>query len=306
MSFASDCKAELMTKKKNVLENKALILGMLLSGAKFTEDEFAFSSTSEAISKYLVFLLNRVYKYKPEIEEVNLQSSAFLHSYEVSGKASMQILEDLEVNSLGEFKKQIKASQNLVAAYICGAFLARGSVNDPQTSKYHFEITLDDPKNALFVQQIMNNFDFNAKIIKRRNRIVVYLKEAEKIVDMIRFMGANTQAFHYEDIRIERDFNNSINRIINCEVANEQKTLSAAKEQIKYIKYLEYNYPLEKIDPKILTVMKVRLDNPEASLVELIDILRDEYGQTISKPGLSHRFAKIKELAVEHNKNRGN
>jgi DNA-binding protein WhiA len=306
MSFASDCKEELMTKKKNVLENKALILGMLLSGSKFSEDGFLFSSTSEAISKYLVFLLKRIYKYSPEIVEENLQSQAFLHSYEVDGKASMHILEDLEVHTNGEFKQQIKGSQNLVSAYISGAFLARGSVNDPQTSKYHFEITLDDPKNALFVQQIMNNFDFNAKIIKRRNRIVVYLKDAEKIVDMIRFMGANNQAFHYEDIRIERDFNNSINRIINCEVANEQKTLSAAKEQIKYIKYLEYNYPLEKIDPKILTVMKVRLDNPEASLVELIEILRDEYGQTISKPGLSHRFAKIKELAVEHNKNRGN
>ena len=78
------------------------------------------------------------------------------------------------------------------------------------------------------------------------------------------------------------------------------------KEQIKYIKYLEFNYPLEKIDPKILTVMKVRQDNPEASLVELIEILDTEYGQKLSKPGLSHRFAKIKELAIEHNKNKGN
>jgi DNA-binding protein WhiA len=185
---------------------------------------------------------------------------------------------------------------------LCGAFLARGSVNDPETSKYHFEITLEDAKNTTFVQHIMNDRDFNAKIIKRRNKLVVYLKEAEKIVDIIRFIGATNQAFAYEDLRIERDFNNSINRIINCEVANEQKTLSAANEQLKYIKYLEYNYPLEKIDPKILTVMKVRQDNPEASLMELLEILETEYGQKLSKPGLSHRFAKIKELAIEHNK----
>ena len=304
MSFASLCKEELMKKKRNMVEKKALILGMVLSGAKISDAEFTFSSVSEDICKYLVFLLKRVYQYNANIEEGKIQSSKFLHTYNVSCTGALNIMEDLEVHKFGEFKEQIASSDNLVASYLCGAFLARGSVNDPETSKYHFEITLDDPKNATFVQHIMNERNFNAKIIKRRNRLVVYLKEAEKIVDIIRFIGATIQAFAYEDLRIERDFNNSINRIINCEVANEQKTISAAREQLKYIKYLEYNYPLEKIDPKILTVMKVRQDNPEASLLELIEILDNEYGQKISKPGLSHRFAKIKELAIEHNKSK--
>ena len=306
MSFASLCKEELMKRKRNILENKALILGMLLSGAKITEAEFVFSSVNEAIANYLVFLLKRVYKYNATIEEANVQSNKFLHTYNVVCSGALNILEDLEVHNFGSLKQQIEENDNLAAAYLCGAFLARGSVNDPETSKYHFEITLDDAKNTTFVQHIMNKRNFNSKIIKRRNRLVVYLKEAEKIVDVIRFIGASNQAFAYEDLRIERDFNNSINRIINCEVANEQKTISAAREQLKYIKYLEYNYPLEKIDPKILTVMKVRQDNPEASLVELIEILDTEYGQKLSKPGLSHRFAKIKELAIEHNKNKGN
>ena len=304
MSFASLCKEELMKKKRNAIENKALILGMILSGAKISDAEFVFSSVSEAISKYLIFLLKRVYQYQATVTEGKIQSSKFLHTYNVECSGALKIIEDLEVHNFGEFKEEIKNNDNLASAYLCGAFLARGSVNDPETSKYHFEITLDDPKNTMFVQQVMNERDFNAKIIKRRNRLVLYLKEAEKIVDIIRFIGASNQAFAYEDLRIERDFNNSINRIINCEVANEQKTISAAREQLKYIKYLEYNYPLEKIDPKILTVMKVRQDNPEASLVELMEILENEYGQKISKPGLSHRFAKIKELAVEHNKNK--
>ena len=304
MSFASLCKEELMKRKRNLIENKALILGMILSGAKISEAEFVFSSVNEDISNYFVFLLKRVYQYNASVVEDKIQSNKFLHTYNVSCSGAMNIMEDLEVHNFGEFKQQIEESDNLASAYLCGAFLARGSVNDPETSKYHFEITLDNPKNATFVQHIMNTRNFNAKIIKRRNRLVLYLKEAEKIVDIIRFIGANTQAFLYEDLRIERDFNNSINRIINCEVANEQKTIQAAREQLKYIKYLEYNYPLEKIDPKILTVMKVRQDNPEASLVELMEILETEYGQKISKPGLSHRFAKIKELAIEHNKNK--
>lgn len=306
MSFALECKKELMTIKRNILENKALILGMLISGAKMTEDEFIFSSTNISISEYLIFLLDRVYKYKANIEEHDIQSQSFLHKFDVNCQGAFSIIEELELHHFGEFKKQVKDSQSLTSAYLCGAFLARGSVNDPETTKYHFEITLDDSKNAMFVQQIMNQYNLNSKIIKRRNKLVVYIKDAEKIVDILRLMGANKNCFHYEDVRIERDFNNSINRIINCEVANEQKTLTAANEQLKYIKYLEYNYPLEKLDPKILTVMKVRQDNPEASLVELIEILDTEYGQHISKPGLSHRFAKIKELALEHMRNRGN
>ena len=306
MSFALECKKELMTIKRNTLENKALILGMLVSGAKMTEDEFIFSSTNLAISEYLIFLLERVYKYSASVDESDIQSQSFLHKYDVNCQGAFNIIEELELNKFGDFKKQIKDSQTLTSAYLAGAFLARGSVNDPETTKYHFEITLDDAKNAMFIQQIMNLHNLNSKIIKRRNKLVVYIKDAEKIVDILRLMGANKNCFHYEDVRIERDFNNSINRIINCEVANEQKSLSAANEQLKYIKYLEYNYPLEKLDPKILTVMKVRQDNPEASLVELIEILDTEYGQHISKPGLSHRFAKIKEIATEHMRNRGN
>ena len=151
MSFASLCKEELMKKKRNAIENKALILGMLLSGAKITETEFNFSSVSEGISRYLVFLLKRVYKYDATIEEANIQSSKFLHTYNVVCSGALNIIEDLEVHNFGEFKKQVEENDNLAAAYICGAFLARGSVNDPETSKYHFEITLDDPKNTTFV-----------------------------------------------------------------------------------------------------------------------------------------------------------
>ena len=306
MSFASQCKEEIMTIKKNVEENKAMILGMILSGANIYGNEIVFISTSEQISNYFNFLLKRVYKIEGNIVQKNINSNSFLHTYEVHAKNVESIINELEINLFGSFKNEIINRQTLASAYLGGAFLARGSINDPNTSKYHFEITLVDAKNAVFVQQIINNLDFNAKIIKRRNKLVIYIKDAEKIVDILRLMGATKNAFHYEDIRIERDFNNSINRVINCEVANAQKSMAAAREQLRYIKYLEYNYPLEKIDPKILTIMKVRKDNPEATLIELIDILHNEYGQKISKPGLSHRFAKIKAIATEHIKNKEN
>ena len=305
MSYALECKSELMTIKRTIEENKALLLGMILSGAQITGNNVTFSSTNEAIINYYAFLLKRVYKLVGEVKEGVIQSKKFLSSYEISLELSNEIIDELEIHSSGDFKKQICENQKMASAYLCGAFLARGSVNDPNTSNYHFEITLNEAFHAVFVQHLMNEYNFNSKIVKRRNKLVVYVKEAEIIVDILRLMGANKNAFHYEDLRIERDFNNSINRVINCEVANEQKSLSAAREQLRYIKYLEYNYPLEKLDPKILTLMKVRKDNPEASLVELIKILDEEYGEIISKPGLSHRFAKIKIIAIEHYNNNG-
>ena len=119
MSFASLCKEELMKKKRNQLENKALILGMILSGAKVSEAEFTFSSVSEGIAKYLVFLLKRVYKYNANIEEANIQSSKFLHTYNVVCSGALNILEDLEVHNFGEFKKQIESlSDELCKEYL--------------------------------------------------------------------------------------------------------------------------------------------------------------------------------------------
>lgn len=304
MSFASECKDELMTIKRSTEENKALLLGMILSGATYDDRRIVFSAANREIANYFAFLFKRIYGIDCEEQEVNLQSASFLHSYESIASINEAIFNELEILDLGGFRNTIKEKQEMGTAYLSGAFLARGSVNNPDTSKYHFEITLNDAKNATFVQQIANGYNLNTKIIRRRNKYVVYLKDAEKIVDILRLMGARKNSFNFESIRIDRDFNNSLNRIINCELANEAKSIAAAREQLRYIKYLEYNYPLEKLDPKILTLMKVRKDNPEASFMELITILNEEYGENISKPGLSHRFAKIKSIAIDHYKNK--
>ena len=184
--------------------------------------------------------------------------------------------------------------------------MVRGSVNDPASSKYHFELSILESKVAIFVLSLINEQEFNAKISRRRGKLVIYIKDAEKIVDIIRLLGAETNAFSYEDVRIQKDFQNSINRLLNCEIANEQKSLAASREQLRYIKYLEYHYPLEKIDQKTLLVMKARKDNPEASLNELIEIIDQTYGIKFSKPNLAHKFKKIKDLANYDYQNRKN
>jgi cell division protein WhiA len=137
------------------------------------------------------------------------------------------------------------------------------------------------------------------KITKRRNGYIVYLKDAEGISDLIQIMGAQNSVFKFEDIRIKRDFNNSINRIMNCEIANEKKIFIAANEQLEDIDVIEKFIPEHHIDEKIKKVMKLRKDNPEVSLRELTDIYEETYGETISKSGLNHRLVKIKQMAEQ-------
>lgn len=207
-------------------------------------------------------------------------------------------------NVHSNFKEEIVNNEKLLSQCIAGNFVVRGAVNNLDTSSYHLEFLCLNYNSAIYLQKLVNVFDFNSKITKRRNKLIVYIKESEKIVDLIRIMGAGKCAFSYEGVRIERDFNNNIIRLMNCEIANEQKAQKAGAEQLKYIKYLEYNYPLEKLDPKLLLVMKIRRRYPEATLVDLLTKIKEDYDVVLSKPGLSHRFAKIKEIALEHQKGR--
>lgn len=305
MSYANNVKSELMAIKKNRLECKAFLYGMLLN-AKCNETTISFVVGNEEVGEYYEFLIHKLFpktKIEKSVEHLNVLTQ---NTYDIKDEDyTISNFFDL-FNIHSSFRDEIINNNKLIQNFLAGAFVTRGSVNDPSGSNYHFELSFDNSNTAIYVQKMINIYDFNAKIIKRRKNLIVYIKEAEKIVDLLRIMGSKKEAFNYEDVRIERDFNNSINRIMNCEIANEEKTLKAAKEQLKYILYLEYNYPLEKLDHKLLLVMKVRKDNMEASLNELVAIIKEVYDIDISKPGLSHRFSKIKELAVEHAKERKN
>ncbi len=209
------------------------------------------------------------------------------------------LIEEFALLTESKNKEEILSSVETKSAYLRGAFLAKGSVNSPKNSNYHLEIYTSSEVDAVFIQAIMNSFDLNAKITKRRDNLVIYLKEIQAIKDFLRIIGVSSGVFKIEEAQIEREVSANIKRQMNIDEANDQKTLSAAKEQIKNIRIVEYNYPLEEIDGKILLIMKVRKQNPEASLNELIDILHNEYDENITKSGLNHRFRKIKELALK-------
>ena len=223
----------------------------------------------------------------------------------VKNKA-MEILRDLEI--MTERGLQNHPSSKMVRkeccarAYLAGAFLAGGSVNSPSKSNYHLEISTQNVDLAKFIWKLMQRFDLPAKQIRRRNQEVVYLKASDKISDFLRCVGASDAVFTFEDSRIQRDFMNSLTRLDNCELANEMKSITAGKKQLEDIQWIETYRTLDSLPEKLQHVAYARKQLPEASLNELCEYCAEEFNETISKSGMKHRLAKLRELADQYRK----
>ena len=197
---------------------------------------------------------------------------------------------------------KIVSNDSQARAYLCGAFLAGGSINPPEKTNYHLEITANNDKQAELLQELLERFDIHAKTIERRGKQIVYVKAAEKIADFLRIIGANEAVLKFENIRISRDFTNSLTRLNNCDVANEVKTQNAAKNQLEDIHVLQSTYGLDRLDEKLQDVAKLRLQYPEASLNELCAAYEEMTGISVSKSGMKHRFVRLHELEEKRRK----
>ena len=185
-------------------------------------------------------------------------------------------------------------------AFIRGAFLACGSINDPSTGEYHLEFTSSQKNQGQYISKLLKEFDINSKIIKRVNHYMVYVKSAEMISDLIKMLGAINCFFYYEDIRIYRDHKNMVNRLNNCEIANQEKILKTGLKQLDDILYLKENDLIGLLDENVQEAIKYRESYPETSLQELADIISSETGRRIGKSGINHYFIKVKKLVEKH------
>lgn len=177
-------------------------------------------------------------------------------------------------------------------AYIRGAFLAAGSMSDPMKS-YHFEIVCNNQEQAEYLQDLMRGFQLDGKVVKRKKNYVVYLKEGSQIVDILNVMEAHVSLMALENVRIEKEMRNSVNRKVNCETANINKTVSAAVRQREDIKYIQDTVGFDKLPEGLKDVALTRLAYPEATLKELGELLECPIG----KSGVNHRLRKLSEIA---------
>ena len=179
-------------------------------------------------------------------------------------------------------------------AFIRGAFLASGSMSDPNKS-YHFEIVCRTKEQAEQLQQLMNGFETEAKIVERKGHFVVYLKEGSQIVDMLNVMEAYVSLMNLENVRILKEMRNSVNRKVNCETANISKTVNAAVKQLEDIELIRSKLGLEQLPQNLREMALIRLEYPEAALKELGNYLTPPVG----KSGVNHRLRKLAEIAED-------
>ena len=177
-------------------------------------------------------------------------------------------------------------------AYIRGAFISVGSVNDPEKN-YHLEFVLGDMETAQQLKNLINSFGLDAKVVERKDHFVVYLKEGEQIVDLLNVMGAPLALMDLENVRIVKEMRNDINRKVNCETANLNKVVGAAVKQLEDITYIEETIGLSKLPEQLEEVARLRLEYPDKSLKELGSFLMTPVG----KSGVNHRLRKISNIA---------
>ena len=186
-------------------------------------------------------------------------------------------------------------------SYLRGAFLAGGSVNNPEGSSYHLEIASMYDGHCQALSSLANHFHLNTRCIERKKGFVLYVKEGEKIIEFLNVIGAHQALLKFEDVRIMRDMRNSVNRSVNCETANLNKTIGAAVRQIENIRLLDQEIGLDNLPEKLREVAMVRLQYPDMNLKEVGEMLAGK----VSKSGVNHRLRKIDELAEKIRRSKG-
>ncbi|NLC48734.1 MAG: DNA-binding protein WhiA [Tenericutes bacterium] len=301
MSFTSNIKNEISSHKYSHSENMAELSAILNIGAKINDNSFEIYNENISVARRIYTLIKEIYHVEIEMnnDEINSLRKNKLVKLIVKEKLDL-ILNDLSIVENGK-RKYIPADYLIdefkdKQAYLRGVFLLCGSISDPKTNNYHCEFVITNKQTAYFINKLLNELDFNSKILKRDKKYMVYMKESEVISDFIKMLNALSSLFYYEDIRIYKDHKNMTNRLNNCEQANVDKSIAASNEQLQMIKRLKEIKDFDLLDDKIKEVCIYKEKYPDSSMAELAEIISTETEKTISKSGINHRFRKIKQM----------
>ncbi|MBB4826574.1 DNA-binding protein WhiA [Sporosarcina luteola] len=304
MSFAAEVKKELTQVESDACCIKAEISAFIrMNGAlSFSNKQLSLDVQTEnaAIARRLYSNVKKLYPYKVELlvrKKMRLKKNNIYICRIREG--AKQLLEDLYILT-GTFQFNNEIAAPLVEndcckrAYLRGAFLAGGSVNNPETSSYHLEMFSFYKEHSEALVDLMNGFYLNAKSIERKKGYIAYLKEAEKISDFLSLIGAHVSLMKFEDVRILRDMRNSVNRLVNCETANLNKTIGAAQRQVENIKFIESTIGIDQLPDRLQEIARLRVEYQDVTLKELGEMVS---GGPVSKSGVNHRLRKIEEIA---------
>lgn len=303
MTFASEVKKECTLLEVHKEHAKAELAALIrMNGAlNIHQQQLILNVQSEnaAIARRILSLLRDHYQSDSEVIVRRKMKLKKNNVYIVRCRQNVSaLLADLNIFDgllpIPHVSPTIMQDEQRKRSYLRGAFLAAGSVNNPESSRYHLEIYSNYEEHNEDICQMMNDFHLNARTIVRRNGYITYLKEAEKIAEFLAIIGANRATLKFEDVRIMRDMRNSVNRLVNCETANVNKIINASQKQIESIKLIAERNGLEDLPEKLRVMAEFRLANPDLSLIELGEQIP---GGPISKSGVNHRLRKLVEIA---------
>lgn len=296
MSFSTEIKEELskITNLANKQCVKAEFIGYLLTGNidVINNKKVKFSTESEYnINRFAKLLSNlKIEKY-----EIGIQGKTFTITFYMQNVGASELIaiqnDSININ----FSKIENKDEIIKKSIVRGAFLGGGSVNNPE-KKYHLEISFSKHENIKYVDNILNEFGIFAKEMKKsETEYCLYFKEGEQISKFLAFIGANSAVLKFEDVRVFREMKNNINRVVNCETANLNKTIDAAKKQIKDIELIKNKKKFGELSDSLKEIAELRIKNPDASLIELGKLLKNPVG----KSGVNYRLNTISKIADE-------
>ncbi|MDB8850478.1 DNA-binding protein WhiA [Peptostreptococcus anaerobius] len=308
MSFSTDAKSEL-TRIKNEdfrLDRAELSAIVRMSGsiqlAGNMQLSLKITTELNAIARKVFKILKDSYNINTSITVNKNQMLKKTNSYVLTITPEMgggKLLVDLGIIDnertffpKNEISSRIVSEPDEAYAYLRGAFLGGGSINDPEKN-YHMEFVSNSEDYAFELSDMINSMGFSSKIVTRKNYYVVYLKESEQISDLLTFIGAHKAMLSLQNIKIMKEMRNNVNRIVNCETANLSKTVDAAVKQVENILIIQKTIGIKKLPDNLQEIALLRLENEDISLKELGEMLNPPLG----KSGVNHRFKKIEKIA---------
>lgn len=282
MSFSLEVKKELsklntLADKKNV---KTELLGyMATNNVSVQKNKIKFSTESEYNINRFGKLLNNL-----GLNDHNIKIQRSVYSITINKNYIEELTENNNDNK----------SDDLEKAFIRGAFLGSGTINNPE-KKYHLEISLRNLENAKYILEILKKYNIDFKILEKAKGYSTYTKDGEEISKFLALIGANSSVLKFEEIRVYRDIKNNINRKVNCETANLNKIVNSSVKQINDIKYLREKEKFNELPEQLREIAEIREENPDTSLEELGKLLKNPIG----KSGVNHRLRKIQQIAEE-------
>lgn len=300
MSFSSDCKTEISrTEPEKLCCTKAELYGIFLFSQVFSTESIRMNTESRPFGYHLNRLLERAFGFGFDIRIVPRKESSKL-IYVINNKEKMKIISEEFGLTPGESSRRLNfaiiESDCCRNAFLKGAFLAAGTVTSPE-KKYHLEMSTPFYHLSKSLMSLLLELELKPKEIMRRSNYVIYFKASEQIEEILMRIGAPVSAMNIMNMKAEKEVRNRVNRQVNCDTANLEKSYHAARKQIEFIQKIEKLKGLETLPKALQETAVLRLQHPEATVSELAQM----HEKPIGKSGLNHRLRKLEELSESLN-----